>query len=146
MRKAHESLIPTRIHPPPIIPAPNHHSPLTFSRKTTIPSNAVTRKFADVLVIDTFTVEGDAVNALVNSAHMMMLHRTFSPRQTCTSQTNPFKMQKRVGRHTPRTTSSMNVFSSPAPKRCKILLAKAVVCSSVVLTLLLARDLHQAAS
>jgi hypothetical protein len=110
MHKAHESLIPTRIHPPPIIPAPNHHSPLTFSRKTTIPSNAVMRKFADVLVMETLVVEGDAVNALVKSAHMMMLHSTLSPRQTFTKSNKSFKMQERKRRHTPRTTSSRNVF------------------------------------
>jgi hypothetical protein len=95
MHKAYESLIPTRIHPPPIIPAPNHHSPLTFSRKTTIPSNAVMRKFADVLVMETFVVEGAAVNALVKSAHMMMLHRTLSPKQTFTKSNKFLKTKER---------------------------------------------------
>lgn len=95
MHEAHESLIPTKIHPPPIIAAPNHHSPLTFSRKTIIPSNAVMRKFADVLVMDTLVVEGDAVNALVKRAHMIMLHRTLSPRQTFTKSNKSFKTQER---------------------------------------------------
>jgi hypothetical protein len=41
----------------------------------------VTRKFADVFVIDTFVVDGPAVSARVNKAHMMMLQRTLRPRQ-----------------------------------------------------------------
>lgn len=76
------SRIPTRIHPAPIIAAPSHHSPPTTSWKITIPSNAVIKKLAEVFVIETFVVEGPAVRARVNRAHMMMLQRTLRPRQS----------------------------------------------------------------
>lgn len=76
------SRIPTRIHPAPIIAAPSHHSPPTASWKITIPSNAVIKKLAEVFVIETFVVEGPAVRARVNRAHMMMLQRTLRPRQS----------------------------------------------------------------
>lgn len=46
-----------------------------------MPSSAVTRKFAEVFVMETLVVDGAAVNARVNSAHMMMLQRTLRPRQ-----------------------------------------------------------------
>jgi hypothetical protein len=73
--------MPTKIHPAPIIAAPSHQRPPTASRKIIIPNSAVARKFADVLVMDTFTVDGPAVRARVKRAHIMMLQRTLRPRQ-----------------------------------------------------------------
>lgn len=48
----------------------------------TIPSKAVIKKFAEVFVMETFVVEGPAVRARVNRAHIMMLQRTLRPRQS----------------------------------------------------------------
>jgi hypothetical protein len=50
--------------------------------KITIPSKAVIKKLADVFVMETFVVEGPAVRARVNRAHIMTLQRTLRPRQS----------------------------------------------------------------
>ena len=63
--------------------APSHHNPPTCSRKTSTPNTAVTKKFADVLVMETLVVEGEAVRARVKRAHMMMLQRRLRAKQSC---------------------------------------------------------------
>lgn len=48
-----------------------------------MPRTAVTKKLADVLVMETLVVEGEAVRARVKRAHMMMLQRRFRAKQSC---------------------------------------------------------------
>ena len=43
----------------------------------------MTKKLADVLVMETLVVEGEAVRARVKRAHMMMLQRRFRAKQSC---------------------------------------------------------------
>lgn len=46
-----------------------------------MPNTAVAKKFDAVFVMETLTVDGPAVSARVKSAHIIMLQRTFRPRQ-----------------------------------------------------------------
>ena len=66
-------LIPTRMHPVPIIAAPSHHHDPTVSVNTTAPSKAVMMKLLAVLITDTFVVDGPAVSARVKNAHITAL-------------------------------------------------------------------------
>lgn len=94
-----------------------------------MPSIAVTRKLAAVLVIDTFVVEDPAVRARVNNAHMMMLLRMLRPKQ------RPRIRSMRMGWEDIRSASEMLLAEVKRWMRCA---AKVVVAVSVVLGLLLA--------
>jgi hypothetical protein len=103
--------MPTRIHPAPIITAPNHHNPPTRSLKTIIPRTAVTKKFAEVFVMDTFVVEGAAVRARVNRAHIMKLLRRLRPKHIYFIKHQSVSIEKSrnlgvVGARTARTMTS----------------------------------------
>jgi hypothetical protein len=113
-----------------------------------MPSKAVMRKFADVLVIDTFVVDGAAVNARVKSAHIITLQRTFRPRHILITllstagvqEVNDGIINKQL---TPLKTNMKTGWPSATPgtpKRDSIAFAKVVVSSSVVLFAVLAPE------
>ena len=56
-------------------PAPTHHNGGSFSPKTAAPRTAVTKKLVDVLMMFTWTADGDKDSARVNSPHIMLLKR-----------------------------------------------------------------------
>lgn len=76
------SLRPIMTLPMTSIPAPTSHRPLSSSPNTVHPANAVKRKLADVLIIETRVVEDPRVKAIVNSVHIKALNRMFKRRHS----------------------------------------------------------------
>ena len=61
--------------------APSHHNPGNLSEKIMVPRKAVSTKLADVLIIETRTVDVASVKARVNKPHMIALKRIFKPKK-----------------------------------------------------------------